>query len=99
MNDDLFFTLPAFKPDDALVQIKRALRDVRSLSERAQTYSLQGQVVLSLTVADGKLMASLAKRPAHSPDWDRRECKSSADVRSLLEEIKRRVARWTDETP
>lgn len=98
MNDD-FFAPPTFKPDEALLQLKRTLRDIRSLSERANAYSLQGQVVLALSVADGKLCARLAKRPAHSPEWESRECKSSAEVRSLQDEIKRRVARWTDETP
>ncbi len=98
MNDD-FFAPPAFKPDEALLQLKRALRDIRSLSERANAYSLQGQTVLTLRVEEGKLCARLAKRPAHSPEWESRDCKNSAEVRGLQDEIKRRVARWTDEAP
>jgi hypothetical protein len=99
MNDDNFFAHPAFKPEDALQQLKRALRDIRSLSERNQQFSLQGQVVLELSVVDQILRARLAKRPALRPDWDLRDCKSSADLRALQDEIKRRVGRWTDETP
>ncbi|MEJ6006566.1 hypothetical protein WG899_13485 [Paucibacter sp. AS339] len=98
MNDD-FFAPPSFKPDEGLQQLKRSLREIRSLSERANKYNLQGQSVLELSVVDGLLRARLAKRPAHSPEWESRDCKNSAELRSLLDEIKRRVARWTDETP
>ncbi|MCV2366649.1 hypothetical protein [Roseateles oligotrophus] len=98
MNDDNFFAPVAFKPDEALAQAKRALRDIRSLSERNNHFSLQGQVVLELTVVDKVLRARLAKRPARSPDWELRDCKNSAELRALQDEIKRRVARWTDET-
>ncbi|MCV2360298.1 MULTISPECIES: hypothetical protein [Roseateles] len=99
MNDEQFFAPPAFKPDEALQQLKRALRDSRSLSERNNQFSLQGQVVLELSVADSILHARLAKRPARSPDWDLRDCKNSSEARALQDEIKRRLARWTDETP
>jgi hypothetical protein len=99
MNDDSFFAPPAFKPDEALQQLKRALRDLRSLSERNNQFSLQGQVVLELSLVEPVLRARLAKRPAQSPDWELRDCKSSSEVRALQDEIKRRLARWTDETP
>ncbi len=98
MNDDHFFAPLAFKPDEALTQVKRVLRDIRSLSERNNQFSLQGQVVLELTAVDGILRARLVKRPARSPDWEQRDCKTSAEVRALQDEIKRRLARWTDET-
>lgn len=98
MNDDNFFAPLAFKPEEALTQLKRVLRDIRSLSERNSRYLLQGQTVLELSVVDTLLRARLAKRPAQSPDWDIRECKNSAEVRALQDEIKRRLARWTDET-
>ncbi|MBT9492936.1 MAG: hypothetical protein IV107_11465 [Paucibacter sp.] len=98
MNDDNFFAPPAFKPDEALTQLKRVLRDIRPLSERNNQYSLQGQVVLGLSLTGAVLQARLAKRPASSPDWELRDCKNSAEVRALQDEIKRRVARWTDET-
>lgn len=97
MNDDKFFATPAFKADEALAQLKRSLRDIRSLSERGNHFSLQGQVVLELMPVGTLLRARLAKRPAASPDWEQRDCKSSADVRALQDEIKRRLARWTDE--
>ena len=98
MNDD-FFALPEFKPDQALQNLKRALRDLRSLQERGKAFELQGQPVLELSVDDKLLHARLARKPARSPEWEARSCKNSAEVRTLQEEIKRRVARWTDETP
>lgn len=99
MNDD-FFAPPAFKPEQALLNLKRALRDFRSLSERGSgAFLLQGQVVLELSADAQLLHARLVKKPARSPEWELRDCKNSAEVRALLDEIKRRLARWTDETP
>lgn len=97
MNDDNFFAPVAFKPQEAMLQLKRGLRDIRSLSERGNHFSLQGQVVLELMSVGTLLRARLAKRPAASPDWEQRDCKNSAEVRALQDEIKRRLARWTDE--
>ncbi|MBT9500489.1 MAG: hypothetical protein IV092_04540 [Burkholderiaceae bacterium] len=97
MSDD-FFAPPAFKPDQALLQMQRALRDLRQLSERGTEFLLKGQTVIELGADDSTLTAKLAKRPARSPEWDTRVCKNSADVRTLQDEIKKRLARWTDET-
>lgn len=97
MSDD-FFAPPTFKPDQALLQLKRALRDLRQLSERGSEFLLKGQTVIELSADDSTLTARLAKRPARSPEWDTRVCKSSADVRTLQDEIKKRLVRWTDET-
>ncbi len=99
MNDD-FFALPAFKPEQALLNLKRALRDLRSLTERGSgQYELQGQPVLALSADAQLLHAKLAKKPSRSPEWELRACKNAAEVRALQDEIKRRLARWTDETP
>jgi hypothetical protein len=101
MSNEDFFALPEFKPAEALLTLKRNLRDLRSLSEKsgAGKFELQGQVVLELSADDTQVRARLVKRPARSPEWESRDCKSSAEVRRLLDEIKRRVALWTDETP
>ena len=98
MNDD-FFVLPEFKPDQALLNLKRALRDLRSLQERGKAFELQGQPVLELSVDDKLLHARLVNRPARSAEWETRDCKNSVEVRALQDEIKRRIGRWTDETP
>lgn len=97
MSDE-FFALPAFKPDAALLRLKRDLRDLRSFSERGDLFLLKGQEVLMLGVEGEALQARLAKRPGRSPEWETRSCRDAAQVRSLLDDIKRRLARWTDET-
>jgi len=91
------FALPPFNADAALVQLKRALRDARALAERGNTYSFEGQEVLTLSAQDGLLVARLARRPARSPEWDTRQCRNAADVRQLQDDLKRRLARWADE--
>ncbi|MBB4842362.1 hypothetical protein HNP55_000857 [Paucibacter oligotrophus] len=97
-GEEDFFAPPAFKPEQALLTLKRHLRDLRALQNRGDSFLLQGQVVLEFSLADGCLQARLAKRPAQRPEWDLKLCKNSADVRSLQDEIKRRLARWTDES-
>lgn len=97
MTSDDFFALPPFKPDDALVQIKRTLRELRPLVERNEAFELQGQVVLQFTAQADHLQARIAKRPARSPEWDTRLLKNAAEVRDFTDEVKRRLARWSDE--
>ncbi len=100
MSNEDFFALPPFKPAEALLTLKRNLRDLRSLAERNPgKFELQGQVVLELSTDDKNIHARLAKRPSRSPEWEMRECKNAAEVRRLLDEVKRRVTLWTDETP
>lgn len=98
-DENDFFALPAFKPDDALLKLRRDLRDLRQLLERegGRVFTLKGQDVLELGAEGGQLLARLAKRPAQRPDWDHWTCRSSADVRRLQDEIKKRLVRWTDE--
>ena len=78
-------------------QLQRSLRELRPLVERGGGYALQGHVVLELECEDKTLVARIAKRPAHAPEWETRICRSSADVRKLLDIIKLHLARWTDE--
>lgn len=92
-----FFAPPPFKPDEALVQLKRTLRELRPLAERGNGFDLQGQRVIELGVDGEALQARVAKRPARSPEWDTRTLKNSADVRQFTDEIKRRLGRWSDE--
>lgn len=99
MNEENFFAPPAFKPEEALLMLKRNLRDLRALQNQGDSFSLRGQVLLELSIAEGLLHARLAKRAAQRPEWDLKVCKNSADVRKLQDEIKRRLALWTDESP
>lgn len=95
-NQD-FFALPPFKADDALVQLRRALRDLKGLTERGGAYSVDGHDMLSLQAADGQITAKLARKLARSPDWDSYTCRNAANVRKLQDDIKRRLASWADE--
>ena len=97
MSDD-FFAPPAFKPDEALPQLKRSLRDLRTLTERGDGFDLKGQPVVALVADDKTIGARLARRPARSsPEWDSFTLSASPDVRRFTDEVKRRVARWTEE--
>jgi hypothetical protein len=93
---DDFFAPPAFKPDEALIQLKRALRDLRGLNERGDQFEWKGFPVLSLEIQGPTLRVKVAKRPAHTPEWEMRTLKNSADVRKLGDELKTRVARWRE---
>jgi hypothetical protein len=92
-----FFAPPAFKPDVALIQLKRFLREQRQLAERGNEFTLKGLPVLALSIDAATLTAKLAKKPLERPEWDSKLCKSSADLRALQDEIKKRLVRWTDE--
>ncbi|MFM8901192.1 MAG: hypothetical protein ACKOF9_14765 [Burkholderiales bacterium] len=96
MADD-FFAPPAFKPAEALQQFKRFVRDLRSLNERGAGFELQGVAVLDVKVEGDTLVARIAKRRSQRTEWDLQTLKSSADVRKLQDEVKRRLLRWVDE--
>ena len=97
-NDDFGFALPPFKPAEALVLLKRGLRDLRTLAERGDGYELKGAKVMELSAGESAIEARLAKRPSRQvPEWDRFTLGSSADVRKFTDEVKRRLARWTEE--
>ncbi len=101
MPDEPEFAPPPFKPDEALERLKRDLRALRVFSERGAAFEWKGRaaVELGLETVDGSaaLKLRLAKRPAVSPEWEPRRLKSNTEVRSALDEIKRRVARWSEE--
>ena len=91
---DDFFAPPAFKPDEALVTLKRLLREQRPLAERGQRFELNGKPVIEVIAEAATIQARLAKRPAMSPEWDQLTLKNGADVRKLIDEVKKRLSRW-----
>jgi hypothetical protein len=97
MTSDNFFAPPPFKPDAALVQLKRSLRELRPLVERGEGFELQGQPVLQLGAQTDHLQVRIARKPARSPQWDTRQLRNAAEVRSFIDEVKRRLARWSEE--
>lgn len=94
---DDFYTPPAFKPNEALVALKRQLRELRPLAERGNRFELSGRAVIELSAEATSITARLAKRPAISPEWDTLALKQSADVRKCVDEVKKRLARWASD--
>ncbi len=97
MSDELFgFAPPPFKPDEALLQVKRSLRDLK-LTERGSGFELRGKTVLTLQVNGAQVDTRLARKLALTPEWDKLTVANAADVRKLLDEIKKRLARFDRE--
>jgi hypothetical protein len=94
-SDDFGFA-PPFNADNALVTIKRALRDMK-LAERGNAFEMRGKRVVELAVEGGTINAKLARRLMLTPEWDRMAVKSAADQRKLLDEVKKRLGKWESE--
>ena len=93
MSDDFGFAAPPFNADNALVALKRALRDLK-LAERGNAYELRGKRVVELALEGDAIAAKLARRLMLTPEWDRMAVKSAAEQRKLIDEVKRRLAKW-----
>ncbi len=93
---DDFFSAPDFKADGALMALKRSLRGL-GLVESGNGFAWKAQRIVEWTVADKRLDVRLAKRPLASPEFDRMSIRNSAQLRQLSDDIKRRLARWSDE--
>ena len=97
MENDLFNTaLPPFKAEEALLQIKRSLRDLK-LADRGTDFELRGKRIVELTGDASRITAKLARKPALTPQWDTLTIKSTGDQRKLVDEVKKRLARWDQE--
>ena len=98
-NDDSSggaFAPPPFDPNAALVTLKRALRDLK-LAERGNAYELRSKRVVELSLDGGRITARLARRPMATPEWDRVVVASAAEQRKLIDEVKKRLARWEND--
>jgi len=95
-DDDWGFAPPPFNAEQALLQLQRAMRDAK-LGARGKGFELRGKTVVELEVKDAAVSARLARRLANTPEWDTFAVKSAADQRKLIDEVKKRLARWTDE--
>ena len=95
-SDDFGFAPPPFDADAALVTLKRALRDMK-LAERGNAYELRGKRVVELSLDGGRIAAKLARRLMATPEWDRVAVASAAEQRKLIDEVKKRLARWEHE--
>ena len=96
MTDDFGFAPPSFKPGEALVTLRRSLRDL-GLAERGTGFELRGKRVLELAAEQSAIRARIARRLMITPEWDAMTIAGAADTRKLLDEVKKRLARWERE--
>ena len=96
MSDDLGFAAPPFDPAQALLQLQRAMRDCK-LAARGTGFELRGKAVVTLEIEGAAIAARVVRRLASTPEWDRYTVKNAADQRKLIDEVKKRLVRWTDE--
>ncbi len=94
MADDFGFAPPPFNAADALVALKRQLRDFK-LTERGNTYERSGKRIVELSSDAQSITAKLCKRPALTPEWTSHTLRSSADVRKFQDTVKQNLARWS----
>lgn len=106
MSDELsdFFALPPFKADEALVKLRRDLRELKALADKGAgevlRFDWRGLPVIELRVQAGDkpaLAATLAKKPSQRPDWVKHTLASSTDARKFVDEVKRSLQRWDDQ--
>ena len=95
-DSDFGFASPPFKPEDALQTIKRALRDMK-LAERGNAFELRGKRVLEITAEADALRVRIARKLALTPEWDRLSVRNASDQRKLIDDVKKRLARWAQE--
>ncbi len=97
MSDDPWgFAPPPFQPEEALQRLRRDLRDL-GLSERAGVFERRGVAIARASVAQGHLDAAAVRKPSrHSPEWQARALKTSADVRDFTQHLKKQLAQWSD---
>lgn len=96
MSDDAGFAPPPFSADNALVTIKRALRDMK-LAERGNAYELRGKRVVELSIDGAAINAKLARRLMLTPEWDRVNVTSAEQQRKLIDDVKKRLSKWETE--
>jgi len=95
-EDSFGFAPPPFKADEALITLRRALRDL-GLAERGPGFELRGKRALELVADDTTIRARIARRLMITPEWDAMAIVGPADTRKLLDEVKKRLARWERE--
>jgi hypothetical protein len=96
-DDSAGFAPPVFKPVDALVALKRKLRDLK-LTERGGREFLKGaRSIVQLDLEGQGILAKVVKRPALTPEWTSQTLKSSSDVRKFTDTLALSLKRWGDE--
>ena len=97
MSDDPsdFFAPPPFDPSTARATLARALRDLK-LAERNGVHEWKGQPAVRVRIDGAGLVFEIAKRPARAPAWERAQARDHAQLRRIVDDLKRRVSRWNE---
>lgn len=93
---DFGFAPPPFNADNALQQLQRSLRDLK-FTARGLAFELRGKRVLELALEGAAVHAKLARKLALTPEFDRFTIADAGAQRKLLDEVKKRLARWEQE--
>ena len=88
------FAPPPFDAAQALVQLKKQLRDLK-LAERGAGFELKGQAIVELTLSGAAIQARVVKRPARSPEWTAHPLRNAADVRRFVDTLRQQMSKWT----
>jgi hypothetical protein len=88
---------PPFKAAEALVGLRRQLREMKPLAERGERFELKGRPVIELAAGADGIDARLARRPATTPDWTPQKLRSGADVRRFVDTVRQQLRRWEQE--
>jgi len=96
MSDEPGFAPPPFKPDEALLRLKRELREL-GLVEREGVFERRGVAIARARVEGAQIAVALVKRPSRaSPQWQPRVLGSSAAVRDFAAEVRKALRDWGD---
>ena len=96
-EDSSGFAPPPFRPDEALQGLRRSLREL-GLSERSGVFERRGLAIARVALSDdGAIDAASVRRPARTgPEWQRRTLRHGADVREFTQDLKKKLAMWSD---
>lgn len=96
MSDDWGFAPPPFKPEEALLRLKRDLREA-GLTEREGRFERRATPIAKAAVEGAVIQAAIVRRPSRSsPEWQARTLKTSAEVRDFVADLKKRLTTWSD---
>ncbi len=95
MSDEAWaIPAPAFKAEEALVGLKRQLRELRPLAERGNRFELHGVPVIELAAGADAISARIVQRPTASATWVPRTITSAAEMRRFVDDMRSQLRRW-----
>ena len=97
MSEEWSIPTPPFKAEEALVSMRRRLRELK-LAEHGSSgaFDLRGKPVVTLALDGDAIAARVVKRPARAPEWSSQRLGSAAEVRRFLDTLARQVEAWGD---